>query len=234
MNLTEIYKSLLNSFGSQNWWPINGKFKPKELEICIGAILTQNTNWANVERALAGLKKEKLTSIDGICDADMDTLEKAIQPSGFFRQKAKRLKGFSDFVKGHGNFKEFSATITRDKLLELNGIGPETADSILLYALNQPVFVIDAYTKRVFTRFGFNLVDRQMKYGRTARVKPREDYELWRWFFESTLPKDNNQASQVGIYQEFHALIVELAKRHCRKRPKCTTCPLEKGCKKQI
>ena len=197
------------------------EFRPPEWEICIGAILAQNTNWSNVERALDGLKAAGMTGIMDVMSAKTADLENAVRPSGFYRQKAGRLKLFADFVMGFGGFRRFSHKVTREQLLKVRGLGPETADSILLYALGRPVFVIDAYTRRVFTRLGFDIE-------RCSRRKSGEGsvYEEWRRFFESILPKD------AGLYKEFHALIVELAKRHCRARPVCKGCPLGKECRK--
>ena len=245
MNPNQIYEQLLLSFGQQGWWPIGGKdglsrsgkavkslsesFSPHEWEICIGAILTQNTNWSNVEKALAGMRAARITSVSKVLYCEDDKLEQAIRPSGFYKQKAGRLKGLAEFVTDFGGFREFSKTVTREELLSVRGLGPETVDSILLYALNRPVFVIDAYTRRVFTRLGFNLEDRGRKFGRVAPRKPREEYELWRWFFESSLSRDENR---VNVYKEFHALIVELAKRHCKAKPVCKGCPLEQDCMK--
>ena len=226
--LKEIYNCLLESFGPQGWWPSSGSFTPPEWEVCVGAILTQNTSWKNVEKALDNMKAGGMTGIKHLLESGIGDIEQAVRPSGFYRQKAERLKAFAGFVNGFGNFKTFSREATREQLLGVNGIGPETADSILLYALNRPSFVIDAYTKRVFTRMGYKVTDRKMKFGRLAPERPKEDYELWKWLFESGLPKD------AGMYGEFHALIVKLAKRHCRKIPVCVGCPLEKRCGKVI
>ncbi len=209
MKLLGIYDSLLGSFGPQGWWPMRNGFDPPEWEVCIGAILTQNTNWKNVEKALDGLKKERMLSPADIADAKGDALEKAIRPSGFYRQKAERLRALAGFVMSFGGFGGFSKEVTRPQLLGIKGLGPETADSILLYAIGRPVFVIDAYTRRVFTRTGFCADG---------------GYEEWRALFESGLPED------AGIYREFHALIVELAKKFCRKEPLCAGCPLMPGC----
>lgn len=231
MNLNQIYEQLLLSFGQQDWWPMGYGFSPSEWEVCVGAILTQNTNWTNVNKALAGMKAGNMTSISKVIYAENEKLEQAIRPSGFYKQKAERLKTMAEFVTDFGGFRSFSKTVTRNELLNVKGLGPETVDSIMLYALNRPVFVIDAYTKRVFTRLGFNLIGREQKFGRLSSVKPKEDYELWRWFFESTLPRGENQ---VNIYKELHALIVELAKRHCKTRPVCGGCPLDSMCKKNF
>lgn len=193
----QIYERLLAHFGKQDWWPCK---TGKRFEIITGAILTQNTNWKNVEKALDNLSKEKLLSRNAIKKAPTSKLASAIRPSGYYKQKAKKLKAFASF----------SGDITRENLLSIWGIGPETADSILLYAYNKPYFVVDAYTKRVFSRL--------------RMLKGNEDYEEIRHYFESRLPKN------VKIYKEFHALIVELAKNYCKKQPLCNNCPLAKNC----
>ncbi|MBM3303968.1 MAG: endonuclease III domain-containing protein [Candidatus Aenigmarchaeota archaeon] len=220
----DIYQNLLEHFGKLEWWHMERGFTPAEFEVCVGAILTQNTSWSNVEEALELMKSRKLTSPLSIATAKTKDMEEAARPSGFYKQKAERLKMFSDFVMGFGGFRGFSKGVTREQLLGLKGIGPETADSILLYALNMPVFVIDAYTKRVFKRLGIL----PKGYSRKIAGKTMNDYYAWKRFFESNLPNDTN------LYKEFHALIVELAKQHCRKKPVCAGCPLEKGCRKMI
>lgn len=210
----KIYNSLLVSYGPQEWWPAGNNFNPRELEICVGAILTQNTNWKNVELAIANMKDAGLTDVLALSCCSLEMIEKAIRPSGFYRQKAKRLKSFSLFIQKLGSFKEFSKHITREELLRQKGIGPETADSILLYALGRPVFVIDSYTKRIFSRNG---------------ISPNlTDYESWKNMFEKNMEPDKE------TYQEYHALIVELAKRNCKIKPICSNCPIGKECKKLI
>ncbi len=213
MDVMGVYGHLLGRFRKQEWWSKRHFFHPREFEICVGAILTQNTNWRNVEKALENLSDRKLTSPASIAKADIKNLEGAIRPSGFYRQKAERLKSFADFIEKSGGFDEFAENVTREQLLGLKGLGPETADSILLYALGRPVFVIDAYTKRVFTRLG---------------LEPFKSYEEWRAFFEVNVPKDKY------LYREYHALIVELAKRFCRPKPLCSDCPLMEICKKKV
>ncbi|MFH0956255.1 MAG: endonuclease III domain-containing protein [Candidatus Aenigmatarchaeota archaeon] len=213
MKAGEVYGAMLTGMGRKDWWHMERGFSPPQFEVCLGAILTQNTNWRNVERALALMIEKGLTTPEKILSADMKTLEDAVRPSGFYKQKAQRLKLFAGFVSGFGGFPEFSKNVTREELLKLKGIGPETADSILLYALGRPVFVIDAYTKRIFTRLGF---------------PERKGYEEWRRFFEDSLPRD------VKLYKEFHALIVEHAKRHCRKEPLCEECFLNGKCARKI
>jgi endonuclease-3 related protein len=207
--LSSIYHKLLSRFGPQNWWPVSGNGH-RGWEVCVGAVLTQNTNWNNVEKALQNLITTKQMDPKNITSLDKRRLQRLIRSSGFYKQKARRLKTFAEFVLGFGTLDDFLKRVTREQLLALNGIGPETADSILLYACERPYFVIDAYTRRIFSRLG--LIE-------------TKDYEELRTFFESNLPKD------VNVYKEFHALIVRLAKEHCRKKPLCETCPLTELCK---
>jgi len=196
--LLKIYKKLLKEHGHRKWWPVSGFTEPKEWEICIGAILTQNTTWKNVEKALRNLDEAGCRTADDILNVDMGKLRRLIKPSGFFNQKAKRLKVFARYViENFGSVGDFLRSITREELLKVNGIGPETADAILLYACNKPYFVVDAYTKRIFSRLG--IINQSWK------------YEQVRELFENNLPKD------VQIYQEFHALIVKHAKECCKK-----------------
>ena len=217
MDLLNVYNILLKDYGPQNWWPATkqGRIKPEytggpkndtqKLEVCIGAILTQNTSWKNVEKAIANLNSENLIGIVKLQKIKTEKLEKLIRPSGFFKQKAECMKGFVEFASDK-IFSEF----TRQDLLKLKGVGPETADSILLYACNKPTFVVDAYTKHVFSRLGL------IKSGQYDQVKKH---------FQDNLPQD------VKLYQEFHALIVEHAKRFCKKEPECGHCPLNEQCK---
>jgi len=201
MNLLKIYQKLLKRFGTQNWWPMQRDFSPPEWEICVGAVLTQNTNWGNVELALKNMKEKGLISRDCIKKVSEKKLAEVIRPAGYYNQKAKKLKILASF----------SGNLTRESLLSLWGLGPETVDSILLYAYGKPYFVVDAYTKRIFTRLGFG---------------NRKSYDEWRKFFESNLPRS------VSLYKEFHALIVKLGKENCRKKPVCRGCPLRRECKK--
>ena len=196
--ILKVYKSLLKEHGPRKWWPISDFTEPKEWEICIGAILTQNTAWRNVEKALSNLKNANCTTVDDILKIDVRKLRRLIKPSGFFNQKTKRLKIFSRYVADNfGSVENFLKTVTREELLEVNGIGHETADAILLYACNKPYFVVDAYTKRIFSRLG--IINQSWK------------YEQVRELFENNLPKD------VKVYQEYHALIVRHAKECCKK-----------------
>ncbi|MBI4020273.1 MAG: endonuclease III domain-containing protein [Candidatus Aenigmarchaeota archaeon] len=208
-----IYEALLSRYGPQGWWPIQNNFKPPEWEICVGAILTQNTSWNNVEKALDNLKNNNCVSVRDILDTRRSELERLLKPSGFFRQKSKTLKLLAKLVNTFNSFEDFKRNVTRGALLKLNGIGPETADSILLYACGKPSFVVDAYTRRIFHRLGL--------------VGHDAGYEKIRDYLESNLPKD------ASLYNEFHALIVRLGKEACRKSPLCMKCPLEDVCEKR-
>jgi endonuclease-3 related protein len=204
--LLEIYGLLLNRFGHLDWWPGDTPF-----EVMIGAILTQNTAWSNVEKAIAALTKADMLCPKKILKADLRKLRRLIRPSGYYNQKAARLKDYSRFFmeEYRGSVKKMAAKDTvelRDKLLAVKGVGPETADSILLYALDKPVFVVDAYTRRAFSRLGC--------------LPPGVDYETAREFFTRHLPVD------VPLYNDFHAQIVYLGKDYCRPKPRCGECPL--------
>lgn len=211
IRLQAIYQRLLKAFGPQGWWPVKNGFKPRELEIIAGALLTQNTNWANVEKALGNMRKGNITSVESIISAEKEMLAALIRPAGYYNQKAERLKILAETIVSYGNVEGFLEGITREGLLKIKGIGPETADSILLYAAGRPFFVVDAYTRRVFSRLGM--------------IGEGLEYEIIRAFFEENLERDPK------VYSEFHALIVELAKRHCRKRPECKGCPLGQACR---
>ena len=199
----QIYNILYKEFGSQKWWP--AKTKNKQFEIIIGAILTQNTSWKNVEKAINNLEKAKLISINKIKTAGKQKLAKLIKPSGYYNQKAERLKIIA-------NFFSKNKSPTREELLAVKGIGPETADSILLYAFNKPFFVIDAYTKRIFSRIGL--------------CKGKCEYNELQELFQKNLSK------KTKLFNEYHALLVELGKRYCRKKPDCKQCIINKLCKK--
>lgn len=203
---SRTFHKLYNYFGPQHWWPAKTPF-----EVMIGAILTQNTNWGNVERAIANLRAAEVLTPQRIYSTTLQRLRRLIRPAGFYNQKARRLKAFSRFLidrygESIAKMRREETTKLRGELLALDGIGPETADSILLYALGKPVFVIDAYTRRVFSRHGF--------------LSEKHGYSDWQEFFEGSLPRD------VSLYNEYHALIVKLAKTFCRKRPNCDECPL--------
>lgn len=239
--IRKFYRTLYRVWGPQHWWPAE-----TPLEVIVGAYLTQNTSWVNVERALENLRRAHVLSADGIRKLTLARLERLIQPSGYFRQKAKRLKIFITFLdrEYEGSLERMFAQSTaklRDQLLELNGVGPETADSILLYAANHPVFVVDAYTRRILERHQI--------------VPQRTDYEVIRLLFEQSLnrladeqeeieaplesgfpgtlhpPSSMSTAHRtalVQIYNEMHGLIVGVGKFHCGKsKAKCDGCPLQ-------
>lgn len=209
--LLTLYRELLDHFGSLNWWPADSPF-----EVVIGAILTQNTTWTNVEKAIANLKNADTISIHSLAKIPVHQLEELIRPSGFFRQKAIRLQNFSihletEWQSSLCDFCSGPLDETRKRLLARPGIGPETADSILLYAACRPSFVVDAYTRRIFERIG--------------ALCGSETYSEVRQLFMQELPED------VALYNEYHALIVQLAKTCCRKsKPYCNECPLYKYC----
>lgn len=213
-----IYKILLKSFGPQGWWPIRGIYdikkksfsKAEKFEIAIGAVLTQNTSWKNAASALYNLHSAKMFSCDNILNCDINQLKHLIRSSGYYNQKSVRLKNISEFIKSKkSDYNAFS----REDLLRVSGIGRETADSILLYACQKPFFIVDAYTKRFIHRTGLS---------RAA------DYDKVQNFFMKNLSKD------IEVYKEYHALIVELSKRHCRKTPVCKGCPLADLCVSSI
>jgi endonuclease III related protein len=205
--LQEYFNVLLRSSGPQDWWPGRTRF-----EIIVGAILTQNTSWTNVERAIQSLRRERLLTPTAMLSTSTNRLASLIRSSGYFRQKARKLKEFVAFLQtqyGGSLSKLFRTptTVLREQLLGVHGIGPETADSILLYAGNHPVFVVDAYTRRVMERHGL--------------VQEKNTYEGIRGLFERSLPVD------VKLFNEFHALIVHVGKNFCRpKSPVCSACPL--------
>jgi endonuclease-3 related protein len=206
--LLRVYGVLRKAFGHQKWWPGDTPF-----EVMIGAILTQNTAWTNVEKAILNLKKAGKLSFEALRQVPLKKLSQLIRPAGYFNVKADRLKCFMDFLgrecRGDlSKLKRETMPMLREKLLAVKGVGPETADSILLYALNKKSFVIDAYTKRIFSRHGL-AVD-------------RETYERWREIFMRALPASRD------LYNDFHAQIVRTAKDHCRKVPRCEGCPLRR------
>jgi len=205
--LNLVYKKLYNFFGPQHWWPADGPF-----EVMVGAILTQNTNWSNVEKAIGNLKKDKLLKPEKLYKLPQEKLAAYIKPSGYYNIKAKRLKSFLKFFlfTFKGRIKEM-ATLEKDALrrhlLSVNGIGPETADSILLYSLSKPIFVVDAYTKRVFARHRL--------------ILGNATYEEIQGLFM------RNLKPSVRLFNEYHALLVRLGKEFCFKsKPRCNLCPL--------
>jgi endonuclease-3 related protein len=207
LNLNSLYNKLYSHFGPQYWWPAETSF-----EVIVGAILTQNTNWLNVEKAIKNLKDKKLLTPVKLHRLTQKRLAPFIKSTGYYNIKAKRLKEFLNFLfhSYQGSLIRLSLAdtqILRTQLLNVNGIGPETADSILLYALNKPVFVIDAYTKRMLLRHRF--------------IKEDFDYEEMQNLFMKSLKKD------IKLYNEYHALLVKLGKEYCLKnKPKCNMCPL--------
>ncbi len=212
-SLIKICQTLEKAYPSpQGWphgeWPLSGAFRPRRLEVVVGAVLTQNVNWKNVERALRRMIEEQLVEANRIERCPQAFLEDTIRSAGFYRLKAKRLKGISQFILAYPG--DFYSGIQREELLSIQGIGPETADSILLYACDRPHFVVDAYTRRIFTRYGF--------------LSPKASYQEVQQFFESHLLAD------VPLYKRFHALIVEHAKQICKKTPVCKDCVFRKEC----
>lgn len=225
MQPTHLYLILYRKFGKQYWWPADKKYHKKNnsdfrFEIIIGTILTQNTAWSNVEKAITNLKNNNLLSIQYIIDADFDNLADIIRPSGFFNQKTERLITISSFLKNNfdlnlNKFFNQEKKYLRNQLLSLKGIGPETADSIILYAGKKPIFVVDAYTKRLCERIP---------------IKSKIKYDVIQDFFEKDLNKNFKTEELVNIYNEFHALIVKHAKIYCKKKPNCCNCPLKEQC----
>lgn len=206
--LTAIYAKLYAHFGPQGWWPATSAF-----EVMVGAILTQNTSWVNVEQAISNLKKARALNAHKLLKMDKKRLAHLIRPAGYYNVKAKRLKEFLKFFcqEHRGSIARLSAKKTSDlrlRLLEVHGVGPETADSMLLYALNKPVFVVDAYTRRILSRHGF--------------IRPDAEYAEIQNLFRKNLK------NSVKLFNEYHALLVKLGKDYCRKNnPKCQVCPLK-------
>lgn len=204
--LINIYRKLYRAYGPRHWWPGETPF-----EVMVGAILTQNTSWKNVEKALTRLKAKGVLHPEGLHRLRESSLAPLIRSSGYYRIKARRLKNFVDFL-----FKEFGGDIVtmkkegittlRKKILEVNGIGPETADSILLYGLQKPIFVVDAYTKRILSRHNI--------------ISESASYEEIQTLFMSHLPHEER------FFNEYHALLVHLGKNVCKKNPECDICPL--------
>jgi len=205
--LMKIYRKLYRAYGPRNWWPGETSF-----EVMVGAILTQNTSWRNVEKAIQKLKAKRVLNPLGIYHLKRSQLASLIRSSGYYRIKADRLKSFMDFLFGEydGDLKRMKReklVKLREELLGVKGIGPETADSILLYALKKPIFVVDAYTKRVLSRHG--VISERGSYGEVQKL------------FLDHLPHDEE------LFNEYHALFVHLGKMVCKKIPRCDICPLE-------
>lgn len=206
--LLTLYENLFAAYGEQSWWPADTAF-----EVVVGAVLTQNAAWSNVEKAIDRLKRLNLLSLDGILASDHDTLADAVRPSGYFNIKARRLRNLCEYLAEQGGLEKFAQrelAAQREGLLSVNGVGCETADDILLYALERPVFVIDTYTRRLLERMNL--------------AKGDEPYDELRLGFERALPSD------VAMFKEFHALIVIHAKEACRKSPMCQACTIAVGC----
>jgi endonuclease-3 related protein len=206
--LRSVYDRLLEAYGLQHWWPADSAF-----EVMVGSVLTQNTAWINVECAIDNLKRARTLSAGRILAADREQLADWLRPSGYFNIKARRLRNFCQWYVKEGGMRALKHRDTqtlRHQLLSVNGIGPETADDMLLYAFNRPAFVIDAYTRRLFSRLGL--------------ITGNEGYEKLRHGFENALGPD------VQMFNEYHALIVIHAKDICKVTPRCKECVLRRQC----
>lgn len=211
VTLQWVYDRLYGHFGPQHWWPAETPF-----EVMVGAILTQNTSWSNVEKAINQLKANNTLSPEMLLATPHEQLAEWLRPSGYFNIKAERLQKFCHWYIESGGSLSLSSMDThtlRHALLSVKGVGPETADDMVLYAFERPVFVIDAYTRRLFSRLGI--------------IQGNEGYEHLRAMVEESFGRDEEQ---VELYNEFHALIVAHAKDFCRKRPLCKGCPLARRC----
>jgi endonuclease-3 related protein len=222
--LRSYLETLSKTLGPMRWWPARTPF-----EVIVGAILTQNTAWQNVEKAIANLRREHLLTPRAIENVSGPRLAGLIRPSGYFRQKAKKLKAFVRFLRKEygGSLARMFKTSTlelRERLLNVHGIGRETADSILLYAGGHPIFVVDAYTHRILGRHGLAPGKPRVRAVLAARINSdKPDYEAVRSLFETNLPHD------ARLYNEFHALLVNVGKSWCRSRePRCFACPLQR------
>jgi len=215
MNLRNIVKKLIECCGVEGWWPSNDPF-----EISVQAILTQNTNWKNVMKATKNLREKGLMDPKKMYEASLDVIESAIRPAGFYKLKARRLREFLEFLMRHldgdiTKLKNLPIDDARSVLLSVKGIGKETADTILLFALDFPIMVVDAYTKRVLKRMGFDVPN---------------DYDAIRKLLEDASPKKDAET-----YKLLHSAFDELAKKYCRKKnPVCGDCPLSKFCEKRL
>lgn len=207
--LLSIYEGLLAMYGRQQWWPADSPF-----EVMLGAILVQNTQWSNVEKAIVRLKQHINLDPEAVLSLSSTDLERDLKPSGYFRIKTQRLQHYCRWYLAQGSYcglDQLPTAKLREQLLKVQGIGPETADDILLYAFHRPVFVIDAYTRRLLQRLGL--------------IQGHENYEVCRQLFETVLPK------RVDLYKQYHALIVMHAKQHCRKtKPICHVCQFQPQC----
>jgi endonuclease-3 related protein len=207
-SVIEIFNALYSIYGPQEWWPGDSQF-----EIMVGAILTQNTAWRNVSLAIDNLKSDELLDLVAFLEAEPERVKTLIAPAGYFNVKYKRLRSFLEYLKDTDPERFRSAPVDdlRSELLGVNGIGPETADSILLYAFDRPVFVVDSYTRRLFSRLGYGWME-------------KAPYEEVQEFFMRELPSESD------LYNEFHALIVAHCKNICKKKPLCSACAISSQC----
>ncbi len=209
--LLKIYRRMLAHFGPRDWWPADTPF-----EVMIGAILTQNTSWTNVEKAIRNLKSAHALGPDALFKMDLRRLKRMIRPTGYYNEKAKKLKNYLRFYRAEPicaspqRMARMPLSEMRERLLNVKGIGPETADSILLYALEKPIFVVDAYTRRIFYRMGL--------------TSENASYDELQGFFMRNLPENTE------LYNDYHAQIVALGKEYCRNKPECGPCPLNEIC----
>jgi endonuclease-3 related protein len=208
--LTDIYRRLLDGFGPQHWWPADEPF-----EVIVGAILTQSAAWGNVEKAIANLKEAEVLSPSRLRRLQLPRLARLVRPCGYYNAKALKLKSLAFWLGNHyhDDLDRLFAVNTddlRQQLLSVHGIGQETADSILLYAAGKPVFVVDAYTRRILGRIGL--------------VPEKDSYAGYQAFFMEHLPPD------AGVFNEYHALLVRLGKDFCRRRPLCPQCYIKDVC----
>jgi len=213
-HLIDIYAKLLEHFGPRGWWPARTRF-----EVCVGAVLTQNTAWRNVERAIGNLRSARALTPHSILALPDESLAQLIRPAGYFNIKTRRLKALVAFLDAEGGptlrgFDSWPDMELREALLGVYGVGPETADSILLYALGRPFFVVDAYTRRIAARLGL--------------TSPKADYDELQRFFCEHLPVD------IALYNDFHAQLVILGNSYCHPRPLCPGCPLNALCPKIV
>ena len=203
--LMTVYQRLIGAYGDQSWWPADSSF-----EVMVGAVLTQNTAWNNVEKAITNMRHANCLTLESVLASSDETLAQLIRPSGYFNIKAKRLKNLCLWVAENGGEAKLEVVDTaslRSSLLEVNGVGQETADDILLYAFERPVFVIDTYTRRLFAKLGL--------------IEGSEPYEALRQIFEDELEAD------VSLFNQYHALIVRHAKEKCLKTSACRHCNVE-------
>jgi endonuclease III related protein len=235
-DIASYYTTMLSHYGPQNWWPARSRF-----EVIVGAYLTQNTNWTNVEKAMANLRRARLLSLSAMRKSPLADLETMVRPSGYFRQKARNLKTFISFLDEHysgslGRMFSMSTEKLRAELLALNGVGPETADSILLYAGNHSVFVVDAYTRRIFERHGIihvktkyeeirAIIEQAISSASTESLAVRAKGSNPR--HEVSRMSSTPRSELAQHYNELHALIVRLGNQHCRSKANCEGCPLQ-------